>query len=471
MKPLEFLSPSDLEAIHRTSLRVLSEVGVHFPDPQARETFQRAGYRREGERIFFSEDQIWTALEAVPDSFTLQARSQDRNVTVGDGQTLFTPGYGAPFLIDPEEGKRIPGLNDYQQLIKLNQVLPHQDLIGYLLVEPQDVPTLTAHLHMLRAAVLYGDKPFLGSAENGQAARDTLEICRILYGSLEDQYVTLGLISALSPLAYSPEMTEAVRVFARGNQPLMFANLVMAGSTGPITLPGTIAQQNAELLAGISLAQLYQPGLPVLYGTTSTNIDMRTGALAIGSPELSLITASHGQLARYYGLPSRGGGCLTDASTTDAQAGSESTFGLLAAVNSGLDFVLHAAGIMSSYLAFSYPKMILDDELCGMVRRYQGGLDVTEESLAWGEIQAVGPGGHYLNQPLTRQRCRTAFWMPEVFDRSGLETWWGEDRRSASQRASQRCSQLLEEYQQPDLERVTARQITAYLQERENRPA
>lgn len=465
---LALLSDAEVNQLHQTSMEILSRVGVRFPVQKALDIFRKHGYPVDGELVFLPEDRIQKAINQAPRNFTLSARNPKNNLTIGGSEVVLAPGYGAPFLIDPDTGKRMPTLEDYQNLTRLGQLLPNQDLSGYLLVEPQDIPTEHAHLHMLKAAMTLADKPFIGSAENRTAAEDTIQMARILFGDQLTKLVTLGVISALSPLSYSPDMIEAVLVYSRANQPLIFANLVMAGSTGPITLAGTIAQQNAELLAGITLAQLVQPGLPVLYGTTSTNIDMRTGALVLGSPELGQVITAHAQMARFYGLPSRAGGALTDASIVDAQAGYESMFGLLTAVNSGIDFILHAGGIMSSYLAFSYEKFIMDDELCGMVRHYQRGFEVTPDTLAVSVIEDVGPGGYFLNQSHTLQRCRTEFWQPDLADRRGLESWWAGERLDTTTRARKRWQELLASYQQPDLDPVVLRQLEDYVQNHSN---
>jgi trimethylamine--corrinoid protein Co-methyltransferase len=319
---------------------------------------------------------------------------------------------------------------------------------------------------MLQAHMLHSDKAFIGSCEGAAGAEHTLEMAAILFGGEIDQYVTVGLINPLSPLGYGTDMIEALISYAHARQPLIFATLVMAGSTGPITLAGLLAQQNAELLAGIVLAQWIAPGLPVLYGSTSTNIDMRTGALAIGSPELSLCISAHTQLARHYRIPSRGGGALSDASVIDAQAGLESMFGLLTTVNSGIDFVLHAGGIMSSYLAFSFEKFIIDDEIIGMLRRYLRGIEVTPETLAYEVVAKVGPGGHFLGEEHTLERCRTEFWQPDLCDRSGLEAWWDGERLDTTARARQRWQELLAEHQDPPLDKTTARQLNSFVEER-----
>jgi len=461
----ELLSPEAVEQIHSTSMRLLEKVGVEFPHEGALAVFQQHGVKTEGRRVYLTEDQVIKALASAPPQFTIHARNPERSVAIGGGRPAFAPGYGAPFLVDAEVGKRAPTMEDYTNLVKVAHGLPNQDLSGHLLVEPGDVRAGTTHLHMLYAHMVHSDKAFVGSAAGVKGARHTMEMAEILFGKVGDRPVTVSLINSLSPLGYSSEMLEALVAYAQVRQPLIIAALMMAGSTGPITLAGVLATQTAELLAGITLTQLISPGTPVVFGSTSTNIDMKSGALAIGSPELSQLVTAHAQLARYYRLPSRSGGALTDASYPDAQAGFESMMGLLTTVNSGVDLVLHAAGILSSYLAFSYEKFVLDDEMCGMVRRLQQGIAVTPETLAYDVVESVGPGGNYLMEAQTLKRCRKEFWKPDLCDRSGLEAWMQEGRQDAVSRARARWHALVEDHVDPPLDELTKRQLRTYLQE------
>src|SRR3990172_9237148 len=289
----EFLSPSDIQAIHDTSMKLLNEVGILFPEESAVQIFRDHGFKVEGRKVFFNEEQVMGAVKNVPGQFTLYARNPKRNVVIGDGNPVFAPGYGAPFLVDAQTGKRTPTIEDYRNLVKLAQLLPNQDLSGHLMVEPQHIPNETAHLYMLQAHMLHSDKPFIGSAEGACGAQHTMDMAEILFGGKPDRPVTIGLINPLSPLGYGTEMLKALMAYARAVQPLIIATLIMAGSTGPITLARVLALQNAEQLAGIVLAQLIKPGLPSIYGSTSTNIDLRTGGLAIGSPEFSFFLTPH----------------------------------------------------------------------------------------------------------------------------------------------------------------------------------
>ena len=303
----------------------------------------------------------------------------------------------------------------------------------------------------------------MGSTVGRRGACHTVEMARIVFGDLADRYVCIGLINSLTPLRYSHEMLEALAAYSEARQPVIIAALAMAGSTAPVTLAGVLALQNAELLAGVSLTQMISPGTPVIIGSTSTNIDMKTGALAIGSPELSTMIAAHAQLARFYNLPSRSGGALTDASYPDAQAGFESMMSLLTTINCGVDFMLHAGGILSSYLAFSFEKFVLDDEMCGMVRRFQEGIRVEPDTLAYDVAAHVGVGGNYLADDHTVQRCRTEFFRPALCDRAGLDAWTQGGRLTAVDRARQRWHKLVNRHVDPPLDSTTARQLREYV--------
>jgi trimethylamine--corrinoid protein Co-methyltransferase len=461
----EFLSPTEVEQIHNTSMELLAKVGVRFPQDEAIAVFKQHGAKIEGQTVYLEEKQVMEALETAPAQFTLHARNPDKSVNVGDDEPVFAPGYGAPFLVDFEVGKRAATMEDYENLVQLADALPNQDLSGHLLVGPGDVSARSAHLRMLHAGMVHSDKPFIGSTEGAIGARHTMKMAAILFGREPEQPVTIGLINSLSPLGFSAEMIEALIVYARTRQPIVIAAMALAGSTAPITLAGMLAQKSAEVLAGATLAQLISPGTPVVYGSTSTNLYMKTGSPSIGSPELALVVTATAQLARHYGLPSRGGGALTDANYPDAQAGFESMLSLLTTVNSGVNFVLHAAGIVSSYLAFSYEKFVLDDEMCGMMRRYWRGITVTPDALASDLIAKVGPGGNYMMEDHTVRRCRTESWQPTVASRVDLASWQEDGRADVVARAHQRWQRLLAEHQDPPLDEVTARQLQAFVEE------
>ena len=196
----EFLSSSDIQFIHDTSMKLLDKVGILFPEENALGIFKDNGFKVEGKKVYFSEEQVMAAVRNVPDQFTLHARNPEMNVVIGNGHPVFAPGYGAPFLVDAQTGKRKPTIEDYHNLVKLAHALPYQDLSGHLMVEPQDVPSETAHLRMLHAHMLHSDKPFIGNAEGACGAQHTMEMIEILFDGMPDRPVTVGLINPLSPL-------------------------------------------------------------------------------------------------------------------------------------------------------------------------------------------------------------------------------------------------------------------------------
>lgn len=461
----DVLTADEVRSIHESSMRVLENVGVEIPVDAAQQVFRDHGFRVEDGRVYPTEAQVTAALADVPKRFTLHARNPQRSVEIGGGSAVTAPGYGAPFLVDRELGKRSPTLEDYGNLVKIAHQLPNQDVSGHLIVEPEGVER--AHLHMLHAHLVHSDKPFMGSTAGAEGAMQTLEMARIAFGEdLGDRAVTISLVNSLSPLGYAGDMLDVLMVYAKARQPVIVAALAMGGTTAPVSLAGMLAMQTAELLSGVVLTQLISPGTPVLFGSTSSNVDMRLGSLSIGSPETSMVIAAHAQLARFYGIPSRAGGALTDANFPDAQAGFESMLGLKTTIDSGIDYVLHSAGILSSYLAFSYEKFVLDDEMCGMTRRTRAGFPVDEGSLGYDVIAAVGPGGNYLSQPHTLKRCRTEFWKPALCDRRGLAGWVADGGKDAVDRATARWKQLLEEHEDPPMDADARRCLDAYLESR-----
>ncbi len=457
----EFLSPYDIEKIHNATIRLLANVGVQFPEDEALAIFKKHGAKVDGCTVYLSEDQVMKAVQTTPAQLTIHARNPARNVHIGNGNTVFAPAYGAPLLIDSNGETRTPTMDDYHNLARLAHALPNQDLSGHLMVEPED----TSCINMLYANIIHSDKPFMGSVLGRFGAQRTLEMTSILFGKEVSKHpVTIGLINSLSPLAYSAEMIEALMEYARAGQALIIATIAMAGATGPITLAGRLAQQNAEILAGLALTQFINPGTPVVYGSGSSIMDMQTGALSVCNPEVAPGVAVAAQLARHYMLPSRGGGSITDAHTPDAQAGFESMFSLLAAINSGIDFALHAAGILSSYLAFSYEKFVLDDEMCGMARNSRRKIAVTPETLAYDVMANVGPGGNFLLEDHTFERCHSEFWQPSISQRNDLTAWENGGRQNSVDRAHQRWQQLLAEHKDPPLDKTIARQLQAFVE-------
>jgi trimethylamine--corrinoid protein Co-methyltransferase len=307
---------------------------------------------------------------------------------------------------------------------------------------------------MLYTAMKYSDKCFMGSAMGEKRARDSIRMASILFGSqaqLAEKPCLISIMGSLTPLKYDSRMLGAIMEYAKAGQPQLVASLAIAGATGPATLTGSLALQTAEILAGIVLTQLVREGAPVIFAGSSTNAEMRSGALSIGSPEMAMNTAATAQMARYYNLPSRSGGAVCDAKVPDAQAAYESMMSLLMAQVSGINFVLHTAGILESYNSMSYEKFIIDDEMCGMVKRIKKGYEVNADTLGLDVIRESGPGGHFLDKDHTFEHFRSEFYQPALSNRDDFEGWYAKGSPQSMEAANKKYKEILESYKVPQL--------------------
>jgi trimethylamine--corrinoid protein Co-methyltransferase len=451
---MQTLTKQEMDKIHEASLKILETTGIVFNDPECLEIFKQHGLRVEGKKVFPAAKDVETALKTCPETFVVKALNPDNNRKVGLDDFVMLPGYGAPFVTLPDGSQRKSEFKDYVNLVKLVQTSPSIDMNGFLLVEPCDSDHRAAHLDMLLAGLLNCDKPLMGTPINRKAASDCVEVLATAFGGrdqLMDHPATISLINSLSPLQFSEEMASSLVQLVKGGQAVCVAALIMMGSSGPITIPGVLTLQNAEILTGIVLAQLVRPGAPVIYGSTSSAMDLKSGALACGAPELSMFVNCTAQMARYYHLPSRSGGGLNDSLVVDAQAGAESALSLLTAVNSGINFILHAAGILGSYISMSFEKFLLDEEVAAMIRRMIRPMPVSEADIDVESIIKVGPGGHFLTQSKTTKLCRKEIFQPKLMNRSNLESWTAAGSPDLRRKATDKLEARLESWTAPDM--------------------
>ncbi len=468
---MQELSTRNMEKIHKAAMDLLKNTGVSFKEEEALTIFRENGHRIDGTTVFFEESDIKKALKTAPKRFTVHARNPEKNVQIGEDDFVFLPGYGAPFVMDAQGNQRQATMEDYDNFCKLIQTSPYIDMNGWMMVEPADMPHETVHLDLNLSSMLLCDKPFMGSPVSRQGAIDGMEMAEILWGgkeNIKDKTVSVSLINSLSPLQFSDEMAGALIELARRNQACVIASLIMAGGSGPVTLDGVLALQNAEILAGITLAQLVRPGTPVIYGSTSSAMDMKTGALSIGAPELSKNIHLVAQMARFYDLPARSGGGLTDSLCADAQAGAESALALSTAARSGINFILHSCGILGSYIAMSFEKFLIDEEVCGIVRNMIKPLAITDESIDIDIIKEVGIGGQYLTHPKTFKLCRTEFFMPTLMSRKNPDAWAKGGKLRIDEIAEDKVSQRLASYEKPEIDPEIEKQLTEYVENRKN---
>ena len=465
IKALDYLEREELEQIHQAILHVLENNGVEFHSQEARDILKKGGARVEGEKVFFPPKMVMEQVSLAPAEFTLHARNPEKSVVIGGNNTVHAPGYGSPYVMDyVQNERRNATYEDYIAFTKLAGGSENLDVVGGVLVEPNDITDHLRHAKMFQAAVKYTDKCLMGSAMGGKKAQESLEMAAIIFGGLDNVRKNPALISLIntnSPLQFDPRMLEALMVYARNNQPVIIAALAMTGTTSAVTLAGSLVQQAAEILSGVILAQLINPGTPVVFGSASSIVDLRTGNLAIGSPESVKMFSVIAQLARFYGLPSRGGGALTDAIIPDSQSGFESMMVLLSSVFSGINFMLHSVGLLENYMTMSYEKFIVDDEMLGMVKNFTRRFPIDEDTLAVDTIINVGSGGNFISEEHTFRHMKDTR-IPIISSRQNYAG--ATELTDTPQRAHEYCKKVLQDYEAPALDEKIEIELNKYIE-------
>lgn len=469
---MQTLSKSELDSIHKASMDILEECGIVFQEERSVSVFRDFGFRTEGNTVYFKEEEVVSAIEKAPSRFQLTARNPEKSIYIGEHDWAFLPTYGAPFVCEADGEQREGTMMDYDNVCKLVQTSRAIDMCGFKHVEPSDVDTQTAYLDMLYSNMVLSDKPFMGSTDTVQAARDTMDMITILFGGEEqvkNTPVMVGLINPLSPLQYAEEMAGSIVEYASWGQPVVIANMIMGGTSGPVTVPGILALMNAEILAGLTLAQLVNPGTPVIYGSTSCPTNMRTGAAAIGAPETYKINSAAAQLARHYKLPCRTGGSLTDSLVPDGQALAEGALCLSTSVRNGANFILHSCGMLGTYIGMSFEKWLIDEEMCSMVREMLAPLEINQETIDLATIKTVGAGGNFLMAPTTLAQCRTAFYQSGLYNKADHSRWESQGRQSIDQAASDALVKRLAAYEKPPINPDIETALSNFISERKKR--
>lgn len=433
------LNQMQVAGIHNASMRLLDSVGVAFEAEEALDIFKSHGVRVDGRKVFLTEDQVVNALATAPSSFTVNARNPVNNVIVGQDEVVFVPGYGSPYLALPDGRQRHATMSDHDTFCKLVQTSDTIGMNGFMMVAPSDVPAGTAYLDLLFSNIILCDKPFMGSPFSIRETEDCIDMAAIIWGGKDKLFdigpVMVALINIASPMQYSKAMTDALISYSCTNQACVVASLAVDAPSGPKTLTEVLAVLNAEILAGLTLAQLVNAGTPVIYGSASSVIDPTSGAQSIGCPELSMLASASAQMARFYNLPCRSGGGLTDAHLTDGQAGVESALALTTAVRSGVHFILHAAGILGSYSAMSFEKFLLDEEICRMLLKIITPVNVPDTS-----------------NPKKAPSRQTDRYLADLMNRQSHSDWRSSGGKRIDQAAADTLSLRLAAYEKPDID-------------------
>jgi trimethylamine---corrinoid protein Co-methyltransferase len=467
----EVLSSEALDAIHDASLTVLEEIGMDIMLPQARDLMKAAGADvvADSDRVRFDRGLISDCIASAPSTFTLHARNPARNLAIGGNNLVFAQIASAPFVADRDGGRRAGNQADFRKLIKLAQSYDVIHCTGGYPVEPIDIHASVRHLDCLSDLVKLTDKVFHCYSLGRQRNLDAVEIARIGRGisreQMEREPSLFTVINSSSPLRLDGPMLQGIIEMSSRNQVVIMTPFTLAGAMAPVTIAGALVQQNAEALAGIAFTQMVRRGAPVMYGGFTSNVDMKTGAPAFGTPEYMKAVMAGGQLARRYGIPYRTSN--TNASNTlDAQAAYESMMSLWALTQGGGNFVLHAAGWSEGGLTACFEKFILDVDMLQMVAEILTPLDVSPDALALDAIREVGPGGHYFGTAHTLARYESAFYQPILSDWRNFETWDEAGRPTTYDHANRIFKEKLASYEPPPLDPAIEEELDAFVAKR-----
>jgi len=470
-RSIEILSDDQVEAIRDASLTILEEIGMDFLHPEALTILRAAGADVESgsQRVRFDRALIEDALVRAPSSFTLHARNPQHDLIIGGDHLCFTLVASPPNVTDIERGRRPGNFRDYCDLLRLGQSFNIVHMFGGYPVEPIDLPPESRHLDAIHAFVTLTDKVFHGYSLGRERIRDAIEMTRIARGASAEQLLQepslFSIVNTSSPLRLDGPMIEGIIELARHNQPVVITPFTLSGAMSPVTLAGALAQQNAEALAGLAFAQLVNPGAPVVYGGFTSNVDMKSGAPAFGTPEYVKATLAGGQLARRQGLPYRSSNANA-CNIVDAQAAYESQMSLWAAVMGHANIVMHAAGWLEGGLTASFEKLVIDVELLQMQAELLAPVEVNEATLGLAAIREVAPGGHFFGAAHTLERFETAFYAPMVSDWRNYESWLEAGAPDATQRANRIYKEVLAGYQPPPLDPARRDELDAFVAQR-----
>ena len=471
----EVLSPQEIVQIHAASMDVLANVGVKCDYAFARQIFARAGASVDETTgvVRLSEALVMQAISQAPKSFRLYGADGKFSVGIGGEAGPVFAALGTPTSnLDLETGEHRP--STLQDLVHHIQLIDSsQNIHGMQMdVWPTDLPMTTIHSEAIWAWAHNSRKPFGLGCYGYRPTLDMMEMMSIASGGREafkQRPSFFGICNTVSPLQMTQIQVEGMLICAEFGQPVTCAPEGIAGTTAPVTLAGLLVQENANILAHITLSQLFKPGTPVLYGTVSTIANLRNGTVALGAVETGLISAASVQLARSYGLPCRSVGSVTEAKREDYQAGFERFATLLPAVLGGVDYIT-CAGTLDSSMLESDALLVLDDEVCGAALRMARGIQVDEKTLAMDVIRKVGSSGNYITEKHTLQNYRSEHFLPQLMVREPYESWEKAGSRSALDLARDKARQLLADHKPVEMDPAIEKELAAYRQMVADRP-
>ena len=469
-KPLQIISDDEVEAVHQAALQILAEVGVRCHVAEARAILKQAGaIVDEGDaRVRIGRDMVEAALATVPAEVTLTPRNPAHAVTLGGDHMGTAAVLGPPNTTNLVRGRRPGTLSDLSELLKLTQFFNAVQMNGWP-VEPFDCEVKDRHLDAAFAMLTLTDKVPYVFCQSRQRIADVMTLCAMARGETLEQFAAspgvFSIINTNTPLQYDVPMTVGVMEMARMGQPVLLTPFIIAGASTPNSMASAMAMNSAEVLFGLTLAQLVRKGAPVLYGCAALNVDMKTGSPAYGWADMNRFTLVGGQMARRYRMPMRTSN-FSAANTPDFLSGMDSTFTSYSALTAGAHLLMHAAGWVEGGLCTSYEKFVLDCEIVQSLQHMMSPADMSADAFALAEIAEVGPGGHFFGTERTIATYESAFYRPLVSSTQNYGAWAEGGAKDAAQRATAVWQEALRSYEQPPMDEARLEDMRAFVARR-----
>ncbi len=473
-RPTEPLDGDGVQAIHDGAMRILEEIGIEFLNEEAVALFKQAGCTVEGTNVKMGRDWVMEMIAKAPAQFDITPRNPARKITLGGGHILFGNVSSPPNYYDLEIGKKVTGnRKQCADLLRLTQYFNCIHFAGGYPVEPVDVHPSVRHLDVVFDKLTITDKVSHAYSLGKERVEDVMEMVRISGGWTDEEFEASPKmytnINSTSPLKHDVPMIDGCLRCVRRGQAVVVTPFTLAGAMAPVTMSGAVALSIAEALSAIALFQYVRPGAACVIGTFTSNVDMKTGAPAFGTPEYMRATQMTGQMARFYGLPLRSSGSCA-ANVPDGQAMWETTNALWASVQSGTNMVYHAAGWLEGGLIASPEKFVMDCEVIQMIQRYMEPAitATTPADIAFDAIKEVGPTGHFFGVQHTQDRYENAFYAPFASDWSNFEAWELAGGVWTAERAHRIFKEIVNTFEEPHMDAAIRSELTAFVERRKS---
>lgn len=449
LNQLQVLSQTEIEQIHAASLDVLENCGFRIHSDKVLDILEPHGVivDRATKLCKFPKELVEKCIASAPAQFKLYDRNGKNPITIGDGVPKCASGHNGVYYMDPvTKERRYAVVRDVEEFGIVSQAMDSIDIVGVPL-DPGDVPPQSTLLHGAKALFETTEKPLFLSTESCEIVRSLLDMMRVTLGTDDPSKTPNAVIqlSPSSPLFWVESAVEGLVETAKAGVPLNVLPEPMSGLSAPYSVAGLLTEHNIEVLSGLIIAQLVNPGTPVIYGSSWTTIDMRGMLAIIGGPETTILRIAGAQMARFYNIPAHTTATNTDSNAYDEQHAWESVLSNICAMGADNDVVMNS-GMFATGLTTTLEQLIMDNEVNNLVKRIMRGVEVNEESIAAEVIKNVGPQGDFMTEDHTLDNLYgDEFYKPTIRANLNYDAWMADGAPTADVLANRIAKKILAE--------------------------